>query len=75
MKFRKKRKSASITVEFVLAISFTLLVLFIVIGKFNDNLSTMATKGGMNNITNVNTAKTTYTNYNRSYTSSTVSVP
>lgn len=72
---RAKRSIASISTEVAIGTALAVVGLFVVIGLFNDNVANMATHFSLKNIFNADSAgKTTYSSYDRDYTSSEVNV-
>lgn len=74
MQILNKTKSGMISVELALSIVAILIVLFAALGSITNNVSTMVSNSGMQNFTKENSAKAAYTNYDRNYTNSQVSV-
>lgn len=72
--FKNKYRTAMITVELALSIAVILLVMFVVLGKFNDNIAGVAVSSKFNNIFNGNAGKTYFPHYDRDYTSSVVEI-
>lgn len=53
------KKKAAITIEVTLSVALSILVLFLALGLFSDNLATMAANSGLQNLFN-KSQKTTY---------------
>lgn len=70
---KRGRKAGGVTIETLLGVLLAVVVLFFVIGLFNDNLKNMLTNGSMSNIW-TKTEKTTYNAFNKDYTNSQVNV-
>lgn len=64
---KMERKTGAITVEVGIGIALTIVVLFVAIGLFNENLSGMISSSGFANMFS-NQNKTTYSSFNRDYT-------
>lgn len=67
-------KLGMISVELVLGILAATMVLFVVLGNFTQNVYNLAENSNINRITSQNTAKVSYTDYDRNYTNSTIYV-
>lgn len=72
----KNFKSAGITVEVSLAMALGIVVLFLAIGIFSDNLKTMVSASGIQNLfkQNSNSAKTHYDTQSTDYSGSQIAV-
>ena len=70
------KKNASITIEVSLSVALTVVVLFLVLGLFSDNLQTMAANSGIRNLFNRENeiAKTNPDSWGTSSTRTTVGV-
>lgn len=56
----RKRLKAVVTIEVVMAIALSVVVLFLVLGLFSENIQTMATKGKLAEMNRHNDAKTSF---------------
>ena len=74
MEFIKRCKSAMVTIELVISLVLVVVVLFVTLGLFSDNLKGVFTTGNFQNIFNGNGAKTLFSAFNKDYSSSQVSV-
>lgn len=74
MGFRDRTKKGLLSVEIVVGIALAVVVLFIVLGEFSNNLVKLTESGGIRNLTQTNTTKTAYQKYNRDYSDSKVTV-
>lgn len=65
-KISTSKKKAAITIEVTLSVALSILVLFLALGLFSDNLATMAANSGIQNLFNRSnqTAKTYYSKQN-----------
>lgn len=68
------KKIGAVTVELALSLFSIVLVLFVALNAFSNNLNTMIPKSNMKNITAENPAKTAYTPSNVDYSESQVYV-
>lgn len=73
-KFKRNCKFAGTTLEVALSIGLGVVVLFVVLGIFGDNLKTMVSSSNINNLTKQSNQKTSYDSYNRNYASSNAQV-
>lgn len=74
MIFKNEQKPGTVSTELAIGISLAVVVLFVALGLFNDNLATMSFNSNMKNIFNGNTSKTAYTSFNRDYSNSQINV-
>lgn len=72
--FKRNCKFAGTTLEVALSIGLGVVVLFVVLGIFGDNLKTMVSSSNINNLTKQSNQKTSYESYNRNYASSNAQV-
>lgn len=70
----QRRKLAMVTTEVAVGIALAVVVLFVVIGLFNSNISDMISNNKMSNMFKNNDSKTTYESFNRNYSESQVEV-
>lgn len=71
---RNDVKKAGITIEMMLAISLAVVVLFLVLGLFSNNLKNMVAGGGMQNIFKSSTTMDSETKLNKNYANSQMEV-
>lgn len=71
---KNKDKSGTITTEAAIGIALAVVVLFVVIELFNNNLSNMLTNSNLSHIFNNNIPKEHYDNFNRNYSQSQIEV-
>lgn len=69
-----RSKSAMVTTEVAVGIALAVVVLFVVIGLFNSNISTMISNNKIANMFKGNDSKTEYESFNRNYSESQVDV-
>lgn len=70
---KSRRRSGAVTTEVAVGIGLAVVVLFVAIGLFNDNISAMISNSSIANIFNSG-GKTTYSSFNRDYSDSQVNV-
>lgn len=72
----QRKKSATISIEFVMGIFASLAVMFIALGIFSTNLFTMANSSGIRNMfrSNNTSSKTVFQSSSNSFASTTVNV-
>ncbi|MDD3436015.1 MAG: hypothetical protein PHC64_02575 [Candidatus Gastranaerophilales bacterium] len=70
---KNKTKSGTISTELAIGIGLAVVVLFVVLGLFSDNLSTLVSNTNLKNIFDGND-KTSYTSFNRDYSDTQVNV-
>lgn len=74
MIWMRKCKNAMITVELGVSLVLVLLVLFVTIGMFNDNLKDMFANGNFKNVFNGTSARTFFSYFNKNYSNSQIDV-
>ena len=68
-------KKAMVTIEVVLSVVLSIVVLFLVLGLFNDNIKSMFTASGFNNLVKKdNSSVTANSNFGKNYSNSEVAV-
>lgn len=72
--FFTKKRNAALTVELAVSLVLIVIVLFVAIGLFNDNLKNMFVNGNIRNIFNAEELKTYFSFFNKDYTSSQINV-
>lgn len=73
MIFKNGRKPGTVSTEVVIGISLSIVVLFVALGLFSDNLSAMVSNSNLGNAFN-NTGKTLFSSFNRDYSDSQINV-
>lgn len=73
-KFGLRRKRAGITVELLLAVVLAVVVLFLILGLFSNNLKHMVVNGNISRIFANNSAKTAYSSWGANPTQTQVNV-
>lgn len=75
-KISTSKKKAAITIEVTLSVALSILVLFLALGLFSDNLATMAANSGIQNLFNRSnqTAKTYYSHQKQDPTKTAVNM-
>lgn len=73
LKINPQRKLGAITIEVAIGIILAVIVLFVAIGLFNENLANMLTGSNIKNMF-LNNNKTTYGSFNRDYADSQINV-
>lgn len=73
-KFGLRRKRAGITVELLLAVVLAVVVLFLILGLFSNNLKHMVVNGNISRIFANNSAKTAYSSWGTNPTQTQVNV-
>lgn len=71
---KNERKPAAVSTEVAIGIALSVVVLFVAIGLFSDNLSSMITSSNIGNVFNGNGSKEHYDNLNRDYSKSQINV-
>lgn len=74
MNFKNESKPGTVTTEVAIGISLAVVVLFVTLGLFNDNLSAMFANSNLKSFFNPNSSKTTYDSFNRDYSNSQINV-
>lgn len=74
MHFKEETKSGTMTIELILSLLSIILIMFVAFDSFSNNLNKMVSNSNFKLITEKNSAKTAYTDYNRDYTNSTIYV-
>lgn len=74
MQSKDRKQSGMITIEFAFGVLSVVVVLFIVMGSVNANISKIFTSSNFKKITDENTGRTNYTSYGRSYQDSKIYV-
>ncbi len=71
---KRERKFAMVSTEVAVGIALTVVALFVVLGLFGDNLSTLVANTKLGNVFNENSSKTEYNSFDRDYSDSQVNV-
>lgn len=74
MQFQYRVNSGMFTVDAALGVLSVVIVFFIVLGMFYDNVDKMANNSNIKKIVGTNNAKTYYKSYGREYQKSTIYV-
>ena len=67
-------RSGNITLEVALSIFSIILIIFVGMNSFFNNINKMVVSSNINSLIDENSAKTSYTHYNRSYNGSMIEV-
>lgn len=67
-------KPGMVTTELAISIALAIVVLIVVVGLFNDNLSSMVASSKLSNLFNGDSSKTEFSNFNSDYTDSQINV-